>query len=242
METQKGCLGVIGGLGPMATAYFMELVCQMTDAKTDQEHLEMIIRSSPHIPDRTRYILDKMAPNPIPELISVGQWLAGQGASQIAIPCFTAHCFYDELVRGIDVPIINGPAEVAAYLKASGVTCAGIMATDGTVSQRLFHTALEQQGITPAAPSESRQADVMSLIYDCIKQGIPAEMGLFSSVAEELHRQGAEVIILGCTELSMIKRDQAPGHGFLDAMEVLARSAVVRCGGKLNPKYRELIS
>ena len=86
-------LGVIGGLGPMATAYFVQLVTQMTDAVTDQEHIEMIIHSKPSIPDRTKYILGLSKDNPLPLLLSVEDSLIEQGANIIAIPCITAHFF-----------------------------------------------------------------------------------------------------------------------------------------------------
>lgn len=59
-------LGVIGGLGPMATVYFLQLITQMSDARTDQEHMEIILHSKPRIPDRTRFIIGKSTENPMP--------------------------------------------------------------------------------------------------------------------------------------------------------------------------------
>lgn len=235
-------LGVIGGLGPMATAYFMELVTDMTDAATDQEHLPMLIYSAPSIPDRTRYILDNTSENPLPEMLRIGNVLTQQGAERIAIPCVTAHYFFDELESGISAPLINGVMEVAQHLKDHGITKAGIMATDGTVKSRVFHRELEKLGIEAVVPSADRQADVMSLIFDNIKAGKPVNLIRFSDIAEELRSNGAQAIILGCTELSLIKRDHAIGAGFLDAMEILAQQAVLQCGKPLKEKYRSLIS
>ena len=235
-------LGVIGGLGPMATAYFMELVTDMTDAATDQEHIPMLIYSAPSIPDRTRYILDNTQENPLPEMLRIGNVLAQQGAERIAIPCVTAHYFFDELESGISVPLINGVMETALYLKAHGITKVGIMATDGTVKSRVFHRELEKQGMEAVVPSAERQADVMCLIFDQIKAGKPVNLIRFSKVAEELRSNGAQAIILGCTELSLVKRDYPIGAGYLDAMEVLAQTCVLRCGGKLKEEYQELIS
>ncbi len=235
-------LGVIGGLGPMATAYFMELVTDMTDAATDQEHLQMLIYSAPSIPDRTRYILDNTSKNPLPEMLRIGNVLAQQGAEQIAIPCVTAHYFFEELESGIPIPVINGVRETALHLKNYGITKAGIMATDGTVKSRVFHRELEKQGIEAIVPSADRQADVMSLIFDDIKAGKPADMTKFAGIAKQLQDNGAQAIILGCTELSLIKRDHAIGPGFLDAMEILAQQAIVQCGKPLKENYRSLIS
>jgi aspartate racemase len=235
-------LGVIGGLGPMATAYFMELVTDMTDAATDQEHLQMLIHSAPSIPDRTRYILDNTSENPLPEMLRIGKNLAQQGAERIAIPCVTAHYFFEELETGIPVPVINGVRETALHLKNHGITKAGIMATDGTVESRVFHRELEKQGIEAIVPSADRQADVMRLIFDDIKAGKPADMTKFAGIAKQLQENGAEAIILGCTELSLIKRSHAIGPGFLDAMEILAQQAIMQCGKPLKEAYRSLIS
>ena len=243
MRAQKEMmLGVIGGLGPMATAYFMELITDMTDAATDQEHLRMLIYSAPSIPDRTRYILDNTCENPLPEMLRIGNLLVQQGAQRIAIPCVTAHYFFEELESGIPVPVINGVRETALHLKNHGVTKVGIMATDGTIKSRVFHRELEKQGIEAVVPSSHRQADVMRLIFDDIKAGKPADMQRFANVAKELQENGAQAIILGCTELSLIKRSHTIGAGFLDAMEILAQQTVLQCGKPLKEKYRSLIS
>lgn len=235
-------LGVIGGLGPMATAYFMELVTDMTDAATDQEHLQMLIYSAPSIPDRTRYILDHSSENPLPEMLRIGTCLAQQGAERIAIPCVTAHYFFDALTSGIPVPVINGVQETALHLKEHGITKVGIMATDGTIRSKVFHRELEKCGIEAVVPSKERQADVMRLIFDDIKAGKPADMARFANVAEGLRGNGAQAIILGCTELSLIKRDHPIGPGFLDAMEILAQQAILQCAKPLKEQYRSLIS
>ncbi len=242
MKPDKNMLGVIGGLGPMATAYFMELVTGMTDAATDQEHLEMLIYSVPSVPDRTRYILDNTSENPLPDMLRIGQLLSRQGAQRIAIPCVTAHYFFRELESGIPVPVINGVREVALHLQSHGITRVGIMATDGTIQSRVFHRELEECGIEAVIPTEARQADVMCLIFDDIKAGLPVDMERFAAAAQELRENGAQAIILGCTELSLIKRDHTIGPGFLDAMEILAQQAVLQCGKPLKEQYRSLIS
>lgn len=242
MNDRKQVLGVIGGLGPIATAHFMELVIRMTDAETDQEHLDMIVYSFPSIPDRTGYILDNTQPSPLPPMTAIGETLARQGADHIAIPCLTAHYFYNELTAGIPAPIINGIGETVRHLKENGITRVGIMATDGTIRTGLFRRELERQGMEPLVPSPERQADVMHLIYRNIKANRPAEMDRFHAVRRELQDMGAQAIILGCTELSLIKRDENIGPGFIDAMEVLAQQSVLRCGGALKPEYECLIT
>lgn len=239
---KKSMLGVIGGLGPMATAYFMELVVRMTDADVDQEHLELVIYSMPSIPDRTGYLLGKSADSPLPKMLSIGEKLVREGVGRIAIPCITAHCFYDELTAALPVPVIHAIRETVLHLKENGITTAGIMATDGTIATGVIARELERAGIGAVLPSRERQEDVMHLIYHNIKANRAPEMDRFHAVADELRRNGAEAIILGCTELALIKRDRNIGAGFINAMEVLAQRAVLECGGKLKDEYRCLIS
>lgn len=242
MVDNRKILGVIGGLGPIATAHFMELVINMTDVDTDQQHLPMIVYNMPFIPDRTAYILDNTKENPLPKMLEIGSTLQAQGAHCIAVPCVTAHYFMDALESGIDVPLINGVRETVAHLKENGIQKVGIMATDGTVRSGIFHRELEKQGLQPIAPLAGAQADVMHLIFNNVKAGKPAEMDRFLSAAEDLRRQGAQAIVLGCTELSLVKRDHDIGPGFIDAMEVLARQSVLACGKPLKKEYDCLIT
>lgn len=234
-------LGVIGGLGPMATAYFLQLITQMTDAKTDQEHIEVLIHSKPGIPDRTKYILHQSTDNPLPDMVAVGKSLAAQGAEILAIPCITAHYFQKELETQIDIPVINTLTETADYLKAHNITQLGIMATDGTVESQIFQNVFDAYGIKTCIPSCDNQSKVMHLIYNNIKSGKEVEMSLFEDVSSELFEQGAQVILLGCTELSLIKNKTVLSHGYLDVMEVLARKAVLSCG-HLRDEYKNLIT
>ena len=233
-------LGVIGGLGPMATAYFMQLIVEMTDAKTDQEHIEVLVHSKPTVPDRTRYIIKQSDENPLPQLLAMGEGLIHHGAQVLAIPCITAHYFQHDL-DSLSVPVIHVIEETAKTLKLAGVRCAGIMATDGTIQSRLFQTVLAEHGIETVVHTEESQKKVMHIIYEDVKSGRDVEMNLFSDVKEELNAAGAQVVLLGCTELSMVKRDHETGAGVLDVMEVLAREAVKACG-KLKPEYEDLIT
>ncbi len=235
-------LGVIGGLGPAATSHFMELVIHMTQAQADQEHLDMIVYHAPSIPDRNSYILDHTRPSPLPHLIRLGQQLSQQGVGCIAIPCVTAHCFYEDLRREVSVPILHGIEATASLLRDAGIQKVGIMATTGTVQTQLFQNKLTALGIEPIVPDQATQKDVMHLIFDCIKADRPADMAVFRRVEDRLRGRGAQVILLGCTELSLIKRDNALGPGFLDVLEVLARQAVLQCGAPLKEEYQQLIT
>ena len=232
-------LGIIGGLGPMATAYFMRRIIEMTDAATDQDNIEMVIYNSPSIPDRTGYILDNTKESPLPKIIDLANRLELQDVDYIAIPCITAHYFHQQISKSVDVPVSNGIREAADYLSEHGIKKVGIMATDGTVSTRLFDSVFMDYGIQCVYPDREYQKLVMSIIYDEVKAGKPVSMKEFELVKNQLLASGAEVVILGCTELSIAKRDNHI-EGVLDIIDVLARDCVMKCA-KLRPEYKELI-
>lgn len=233
-------LGIIGGLGPMATAYLLQLIIEMTDAATDQEHLDVIVFDRPSTPDRTAYLLDNSKPSPLPSMQKTAQTLEQLGAGVLCAPCVTSHAFYPQLAASVKIPFLNMVTETAAELSANGCKRVGIMATSGTVRTGLFQSALTQAGIAPVLPSDRCQQLVMSVIYDEIKAGKPADPEKFRAISNELTAAGCESIILGCTELSLIKKDAGLSSGYLDALEVLAKRSVQTCGGKLKPQYEHL--
>lgn len=235
-------LGVIGGLGPMATVYFARLVIEMTDASTDQEHLKTIIYSAPDIPDRTDYILGKSDRSPVPGIVEAGLALKNAGADVIAIPCVTAHCFHTEIEKAIGLRTLNALEETAKTLKNEGVRCVGLAATEGTVKSGVFQKVFEAHGIWTVTPSPEGQQRVNDLIYKQVKKTLPPDPALFFAVKKELADKGAEAMVLGCTELSLIKRDIAVGDGVIDVSEVLARASVLACGKPLRRKYAKLLS
>ena len=215
-------LGVIGGLGPMATACFLEMITKMTEAQCDQDHLEILIHSAPYIPDRTAFILGRSKDSPVEPMLKIGKKLAKE-VSCIAIPCITAHYFYRELSENIPAPIIHGIYETGLELQKNGIKRAGLMATDGTIESRIFQDQLEKMGIEVLANLGT------------------IDMEKFQKVSLQLKDQGAQVILLGCTELSLIKKDVPLGKEYLDALEVLAQRCVVRCGKKLKKEYENLL-
>lgn len=234
-------LGVIGGLGPLATAYFYELLVCMSDVQKDQEHLEVLIHSCPSIPDRTRYILNLSDEDPLTPMIKVGQGLISQGCDLLSIPCITAHYFHEELSSSLSRPIINLIDELVIYLKKNHYQKVGIMATDGTVSSELFQTQLASHGIETVIPDVSYQKDVMHIIYENVKKGRKIDMNCFQRVSNHLMKQGAQMIILGCTELSIIKKEYHIDHYYLDAMELLSAVCLNKCGMKVKDEYKYLI-
>lgn len=228
----KQKLGIIGGLGPMASAQFLAQVTSMTDAQTDQQHIETVLYSRPSTPDRTAFLTGQSGESPLPVLLDSAKTLERFGCGVLCMPCMTAYSFYEPLCAELYGVLINPITESAQLLKNHGIRKAGIMATDGTLHTGLFQRALTDAGIQPVIPDAANQRDVMHMIYNEVKSGKPADLERFHAAAHSMRVQGAECIILGCTELSVIKRQQEIGGGFLDAMEVLAARAIEACGYK----------
>lgn len=224
-------LGILGGVGPMATAYFMQCVIKKTPAERDQDNIPMIVFNDPQIPDRTAYILDHDEPNPLPELEKVVAWLEHAGADYIAIPCNTAHYFYDPIVEAANVPVLNIMRETAARILATegAESSVGLLATSGTIESGVFQDYLSEARLNVVVPTRQEQDEVvMPLIYDRIKKNLPYDAAAFLEVARRLHEEeGCETVIVGCTELSVVYQDLDEKPAYLvDAMDVLADRCV----------------
>lgn len=224
-------LGILGGVGPMATAYFMQCVIKKTPAERDQDNIPMIVFNDPQIPDRTAYILDHDEPNPLPELEKVVAWLEHAGADYIAIPCNTAHYFYDPIVEAANVPVLNIMRETAARIlsTAGAESSVGLLATSGTIESGVFQDYLSEARLNVVVPTRQEQDEVvMPLIYDRIKKNLPYDAAAFLEVARRLHEEeGCETVIVGCTELSVVYQDLDEKPAYLvDAMDVLADRCV----------------
>ena len=235
-------LGVIGGLGPLATAHFYDLILQMTDAQSDQEQIEIVIYSKPTIPDRTEYIMGKSKDNPVIPMLEIGQKLASMGAENIAIPCMTAHYFLEILSCSLAVPIIHGIREIVHYMKMEGIRAAGLLATEGTIAGQMFQKECKQCGMECLVPAHDSQKAISGMIYQSIKANRPVEFDRFREVSRQLRLQGAEILVLGCTELSLLKRDYDLGEGYLDSLEVLAMRSIQISEARLKKEYHSLIT
>ncbi len=233
-QDKKGrvLLGILGGLGPMATVYFYEMLTSRTYALCDQDHIDIVISSRASTPDRTAYITGKSTENPLDIMIEESQKLESYGADLIVMPCNTAHYFFDKMQSAVNVPFINIIDETVKYCKNAGFKKIGILATDGTIGTQAYQIRCKEAGIEYEIPSPKMQAKVTELIYDDIKQGKRADMSKFSEISAELTSKGCQSIILGCTELSMIKRDEKLGKFYTDSLEVLAYNTIIACGKK----------
>ena len=233
MNSKQKTLGVIGGLGPLPTAYLAEMLALYSNVESDQEHINLLIHSYPSTPDRTAYILGNSDRSPLEKIIPTGKELCRLGVDLIAIPCVTSHYFYDEISSAFTVPVVNMLKETALTLEENNVKCAGIMATSGTVSTKLFQNTLKMHNIKSVVPDREIQEDVMYLIYKCVKAGKPIDMNRYKKVSEHLFQKGAEKIILGCTELAVLNRLPDPPKDTVCALDILAKACLNKLGVKI---------
>ncbi len=226
-------LGVIGGMGPEASSYFYSEVIAHTVADRDQDHLDMMIVSQASMPDRTQAILSGEHDELLASMKADVAALEAFGCANIAITCNTSHYFYDQIQAFTTVPVIHMPREaVASAVRDLGARRIGIMGTDGTIRAGIYSDACNEAGVECVTPSLERQAEVMSIIYDDVKAGRPADMHKFNSVMREFIRHDCDAVILACTELSVVKRDHEVPDICLDAMDVLIRESILRSGAQ----------
>jgi len=221
-------IGILGGLGPEATAELFLRIIRATPAKRDQDHLPIIIFNNPQIPDRTAAILYG-GESPLIELIKTAQRLERAGADFIIMPCNTAHYYYDELKSSVKIPFLNMiELTVKRVLNVyPNVKFVGLMATTGTVKTGLYQKYFENYGVKVIVPSDEDQHIVMSGIYDGVKAGdLNLGRRLLLDVANKLIANGAELIILGCTEISIVIKNGDLKVPIVDPLQVLAEEAV----------------
>jgi aspartate racemase len=223
-------LGILGGLGPMAGAYFYELLIAHTKASCDQEHIDVVLCGRATTPDRTAFILGASDKNPLEQMRADAERLIAFGADVLAMPCNTAHYFYDSLHASLSVPLINIIEVTVRRVIDSGCNKVGIMATEGTVATRTYQKYCEALDLPCQTPSKAGQARLNGIIYGDIKTGGEPDMDSFFEVERELKAGGCDRIILGCTELSLIGKNRKLGSLYIDSLETLAFAAIQACG------------
>ena len=228
-------IGVLGGMGPLATADFYQKLIQATPAATDQDHFKVLIFSNPHVPDRTAAIRGE-GPSPLPALIAGAELLARAGADFLTIPCVTAHAFFNDLQQAVRVPILHLIGETAAWLRRErpALHRFGLLATTGTVQCRLFETQFEPHGMAIVTPESAVQtSQVMEAIY-AVKHGeaLDRPRRLIREAAVHLQRLGAEAVVAGCTEIPLILQEGDLPIPVVDPTTILAWAAVQRALAK----------
>ena len=231
MINGRKVIGIIGGMGPMATADLFIKIIENTQASCDQAHLHVLIDNNTDIQDRTDCILAG-SDAPLYPMIEAADRLTAQGADILIMPCNTAHYYFDGLQAHASVPVLNMPELTAEYCEKEGIRCAAILATAGCLQSGVYDPFFKARGIRLLQPSEEGVQALMHLIYAEVKAGVPAHPEILYPEMEKLKKEGAETFLLACTELPLVFGADTP-FSCIDPTLILARAAITAAGGTL---------
>jgi aspartate racemase len=222
-------LGVLGGMGPLASAHFMTRLTMLTPALRDQDHIPTILWSDPRVPDRTRTHIPG-SEDPLPWLLRGVAGLRAAGVGAIAIACNTAHGWYEPIRDAAGMPVLHIVEAANAELRRAAAPPGpvGIMATEATLAMRLYQDGLEAEGWRCLVPPPRTMRERVTPAIQMIKQNrVAAARPPLAACADELVAQGAVAIILACTEIPVaLPADAGAAVPMIDTTDALARSAV----------------
>ncbi|WP_125572679.1 aspartate/glutamate racemase family protein [Levilactobacillus huananensis] len=197
---------IIGGMGTMATESYIHQLNLRTPAHADQEYLNYILVNHATVPDRTNYILDHSQPNPLPSLLEDIRQQSQLKPAFFTLPCNTAHYFYDDLQAATDVPLLHMPRETVKEIQRRypNAKRIGITGTQGTITDKVYEDEVAAAGLEPVLPTQAIEDETMTLIYNHIKENNEVDAKLYHHILNEMvTERHADVVILGCTELSL---------------------------------------
>lgn len=223
-------VGILGGMGPLATADFLRKLVERTPAARDQEHIPVVVYSVPQIPDRNEAILHH-GPSPLAGLLQGAEVLRRAGAGCIAIPCNTAHFWADQLAGQSTLPVLHIADAVIGKLAASAAAGAtiGLLGTAGTLAAGIYQQRLARAGYRAVLPDADEIDRLLMPGIRAVKRGDLAAGGrLLADAGQALHGRGAARLILACTEIPLaLAAVAAPGLPHcIDATACLAEACI----------------
>lgn len=220
-------IGVLGGMGTEATQFFYNTLISFSNAEVDQKHLKVLLFNNSKIPDRTNYILNN-TDNPVFELVKTAKILENAEVDFIVMPCNTAHFFYEQIQNEVQIPIINVVLETVIELKRnySKSVNVGLLATNGTIHADIYRKTFDKFNINLIYPDKDEQQIVNNMIYKIKSKQLNVTECLNNLINDFKKRENLGVIILGCTELSLIKNGITSGE-IIDTNHLLALRSYV---------------
>jgi aspartate racemase len=221
-------LGILGGMGPAASAEFVNRLVAQTHASCDQEHIPFVLWNNPQIPDRSTSLRNE-DDRPLPFLLEGIQLLKAARCDLIVIPCNTAHFWYDDMVK-LKVPIVHIVDSVADALHDAGVVAGtiGVMGTQATVELGLYQYKLNKAGWTCIVPTKVEMDTLVQPAIDLVKAGdMIKSHAMLMSVVDSLIARGATAVVLGCTEIPLAVRESQQGNiPLINSIDSLVKSAI----------------
>lgn len=221
-------VGVMGGMGPYATLGFFQCILDNTPAQKDWDHLHIIIDNNPKIPSRTRaYLYNEESP--VPQMIRSAKTLQDAGADFLVLPCNSAHYFLPEVRKHVNIPFIDMVSQTCEIITSNQAKIVGLLAGEVTVGGRLYEGILDEQGVRVLQVSDEEQLLVRDIIEDVKQNAVTdATREKLLILINLLTERGAEIIILGCTELQTAIKYIPLNHNIVDSLDVLAKAVIQR--------------
>ena len=231
----KKTIGILGGMGPLATADLYKKIILSTAADSDNAHIRVYIDGNSAIPDRTAAILSG-GRDPVPEMLSALRNLEKCGADCVIMPCNTAHYFLPRLQSETALPILDmRQITAAACAERYPGKRACLLGTRGTIEARIYDDALTAAGVEFLTPNEAERDELRRLIYGVVKASKPLEpeREAWHALLSALAARGADYFILACTELPILADCLGHPGPFVDPTLELAKAAIRFCGCRI---------
>lgn len=235
VRQKTGTLGVIGGVGPLATTLFLEFIVNHTDAKGDSEHIDLVLFHIPTLADDIgSFFSGSVNADPLPRIIECIKKLEKESVAAIAIPCIILGYFYDEIVKSTNVGVIDIVEETVRHVASRNLKKVGLLASTGALKTNIFQKHLSEYNIEYVIPDEEYQNLLTKIVFEDLKAGRKADIREYDRLCSHVMNRGSKALILGCTDLSIISKE----HGldpniYIDSLSALAKASVVRCGKNL---------
>lgn len=227
-------IGVLGGMGPAATASFMQRVIDLTMAEDDANHVPLLVDMNPQIPSRISAILDG-GEDPAPALAEMAKSLERSGAAALAMPCNTAHYYAEAITQAVDIPLLNMLTLAATDVRraiggaGTGKAKVGLLASPLTDQVHIFRDAFAPQDLDVIFPHDADH--VLSIIREIKANGLSDDMAsALLALGQELESRGASCLLVGCSEFSMLTRELETELPVRDTVDILA-AEVIRFSG-----------
>ncbi|ESR24888.1 Aspartate racemase [Lutibaculum baratangense AMV1] len=223
-------IGILGGMGPEATVLLMQRIIERTTVSDDQDHVPMIVDNNPQVPSRVKAIIEGTGEDPAPVLAAMARGLEAAGADALAMPCNTAHHYAATIAGAVRIPFLDMVELSAARAEGLGARRAGILGSPALKITGIFDRAFAARGLGTVYPeNQDRLLDAIRRVK--VSSRSREARHALAQAAEELGTRGADVLIVACSEFSIIADAIPSGPPAIDTVDVLADAAIAfSCG------------
>jgi aspartate racemase len=222
-------VGIIGGMGPEATVDLMARIIKVTPAVDDVDHIRMIVDNNPKVPSRIKALIDGNGESPIPHLQEMARRLESWGVDFLAMPCNTAHHYHLDIQKVVTIKVLNMiDLTVESVIEQyPDLKRAGLLASTAVIRLKLFERPFSAKKVIIQTPADRNQMGIMHAIKKIKTSNYGGEVvEAIQLAADDLVEKGAEVLLVACTEISIISKQIASTVRILDSAQILAESIV----------------